>query len=309
MIHLVSGGAGLIGSFLIDDLLKENNNKVICIDNFSTGCKSNISRWVNNDRFKLIEHDVIKPIDLKVDRIWHFACPASPHRYKIDPIKTSQINFLGTFNMLELAKKYDARILMASSSEIYGDPKVHPQPENYFGFVNPISERSCYVEGKRFSESLCFDYFRTHSTDIRIVRIFNTYGPRMMAKDGRVICNFIFQALNDKALYVYGSGHQTRSFCFVEDLIIGLKKIMNSNYTLPINLGSQEELSIIDLANLIRKKINNKLKIIHTKELKEDPLNRRPDIKLAQKLFNWDPKTTISNGIDRTIEYFLNKKA
>ena len=304
MINLVSGGAGLIGSYIIDSLLSRDN-EVICIDNFYTGNKNNISKWLNDKRFQLIEQDIIKPIDLKVNRIWHFACPASPHKYKIDPIKTSQINFIGTYNMLELAKKNNARILFASSSEIYGNPKVHPQNESYYGYVNPISERSCYVEGKRISESLCLDYFRRYKTEIRIARIFNTYGPRMMPKDGRVISNFISQAINGEPLYIYGSGKQTRSFCYIEDLIIGLNKIMNSDYTLPINLGSQEELSIIDLANLIRKKINKRIKIIHTKESKEDPMNRRPDIKLARKVINWESKTKINEGLDITIKEFL----
>lgn len=307
MIHLVSGGSGLIGSYLIDNLLRENN-KVICIDNFCTGNKNNIIQWLKDDRFTLIEHDIIKPIDLKVNRIWHFACPASPSKYKLDPIKTSQTNFLGTYNMLELAKNYNARILFASSSEIYGNPKVHPQVESYYGHVNPINERSCYVEGKRLSESLCLDYYRAYKTDIRIVRIFNTYGPRMMPKDGRVISNFISQAINEKPLYIYGSGEQTRSFCYVEDLIKGLNKIMNSNYTLPINLGSQEELSIIDLANLIRKKINSKIQIIHMEEFNDEPINRKPDIKLAKKLLNWESKTTIDQGLDLTIKYFLKNK-
>tara|TARA_Y100000589_G_scaffold282953_1_gene280712 strand:+ start:829 stop:1749 length:921 start_codon:yes stop_codon:yes gene_type:complete len=304
LINLVSGGAGLIGSYIIDSLLSKDN-EVICIDNFYTGNKNNISKWLNDKRFQLIEQDIIKPIDLKVNRIWHFACPASPHKYKIDPIKTSQINFIGTYNMLELAKKNNARILFASSSEIYGNPKVHPQNESYYGYVNPISERSCYVEGKRISESLCLDYFRRYKTEIRIARIFNTYGPRMMPKDGRVISNFISQAINGEPLYIYGSGKQTRSFCYIEDLIIGLNKIMNSDYTLPINLGSQEELSIIDLANLIRKKINKRIKIIHTKESKEDPMNRRPDIKLARKVINWESKTKINEGLDITIKEFL----
>ena len=303
MINLVSGGAGLIGSYIIDNLLSRNN-KVICIDNFYTGSKSNINKWLKDERFQLIEHDIIKPIDLKVNRIWHFACPASPHKYKIDPIKTSQINFIGTYNMLELAKKNNARILFASSSEVYGNPKIHPQSESYYGYVNPISERSCYVEGKRMSESLCFD-FRRYKTEIRIARIFNTYGPRMMPNDGRVISNFISQAINGEPLYIYGSGKQTRSFCYVEDLIIGLSKIMNSDYTLPINLGSQEELSIIDLANLIRKKINPKIKIVHTKESIEDPMNRKPDIKLAKRIINWDSKTKINDGLDITIKEFL----
>ena len=212
MIHLVSGGAGLIGSYMIDDLLGKNN-KVICIDNFSTGNKKNIIKWLKDDRFKLIEQDIKKPIDLEVDRIWHFACPASPTKYKIDPINTSRTSFIGTYNMLELAKKNNARILIASSSEIYGNPKVHPQPETYFGYVNPISKRSCYVEGKRFCESLALDYLRIHKTDIRIARIFNTYGPRMAPKDGRVISNFISQAICGKPIYIYGSGDQTRSFC------------------------------------------------------------------------------------------------
>ena len=305
MIHLVSGGAGLIGSHIIDDLLGKKN-KVICIDNFSTGNKKNIIKWLKDDRFKLIEQDITKPIDLEVNRIWHFACPASPTKYKIDPINTSRTSFIGTYNMLELAKKNNARILIASSSEIYGNPKVHPQPESYFGYVNPISKRSCYVEGKRFCESLALDYLRIHKTDIRIARIFNTYGPRMAQKDGRVISNFISQAICGKPIYIYGSGDQTRSFCYVDDLILGLKKIMDSNYNLPINLGSQEELSILNLAKLIKKKINDKVDIVHMKELEDDPIRRQPDTDLAVKLLKWKAKTLIEDGLELTIKNFLN---
>lgn len=305
MIHLVSGGAGLIGSYIIDDLLGKKN-KVICIDNFSTGNKKNIIKWLKDDRFKLIEQDITKPIDLEVNRIWHFACPASPTKYKIDPINTSRTSFIGTYNMLELAKKNNARILIASSSEIYGNPKVHPQPESYFGYVDPISKRSCYSEGKRFSESLALDYLRIHKTDIRIARIFNTYGPRMVQKDGRVISNFISQAICGKPIYIYGSGDQTRSFCYVDDLIQGLKKIMDSNYNLPINLGSQEELSILNLAKLIKKKINDKVDIVFLKELEDDPIRRQPDTDLAVKLLKWKAKTPIEDGLELTIKNFLN---
>ena len=279
---------------------------VISIDNFVTGDKNNSQFFKGNNLFQFFFHDAVNPIDLDVDRIWHFACPASPTKYKIDPINTSRTSFIGTYNMLELAKKNNARILIASSSEIYGNPKVHPQPETYFGYVNPISKRSCYVEGKRFCESLALDYLRIHKTDIRIARIFNTYGPRMAQKDGRVISNFISQAICGKPMYIYGSGDQTRSFCYVDDLIQGLKKIMDSNYTLPINLGSQEELSILTLAKLIKKKINDKVDIVYMKQLEDDPIRRQPDTDLAVKLLKWKAKTPIEDGLEFTIKNFLN---
>lgn len=303
MINLVTGGAGFVGSYLVDSLIK-NNEKVICIDNFSTGRHENIQRWVNNPNFKLIIHDITCPIQINIDKIWHLACPASPFHYQIDPINTSKINFLGTLNMLELARASEARILIASSSEIYGDPELHPQQENYNGSVKTFSDRACYVEGKRIAETLCFDFNKMYKTDIRVARIFNTYGPRMLPNDGRVISNFICQAILGKDLTVYGEGLQTRCFCFIEDLISGLKKLMHSDYSTPINLGSQTELSIIDLAKLIKRKVNNKVNIIYKELPNDDPMRRKPDLSLANNILNWESHTSIEDGIETTISHF-----
>ena len=270
LINLITGGAGFLGSHLIDKLM-QNKEKVICIDNFLTGNKSNISNWLENSNFNLINHDIRKPLDIKADKVWHFGCPASPSKYQLNPILTTEINFLGTFNMLKLAQKNNAKFLLASSSEIYGDPKQHPQKEDYFGNVNPIGKRSCYEVGKRISESLCNDFARLSSLEIRIVRIFNTYGPRLSKNDGRVISNFITQALSNKPLTIYGDGYQTRTFCYVTDLINGLIKVMNNNYSEPINIGSEKEIKIIDLANLIRNKINPSLSIKKLPLPEDDP--------------------------------------
>ena len=234
--HLVTGGAGFLGSHLIDELMKSDNENVICLDDFSTGNKNNLSKWLNHPNFELIEHDITKPIKFKVNKIWHLACPASPFYYQNNPIKTAKINFLGTLNMLELAKSEKAKILFTSSSEIYGNPEVHPQKESYRGSVNSTGIRSCYVEGKRISETLCSDYQRKHNVDLRIARIFNTYGPRMKPDDGRVISNFIVQAFKKKPLTIFGDGNQTRSFCYVDDLIKGIILLMNSNFSSPINI-------------------------------------------------------------------------
>ena len=245
--NLVTGGAGFLGSHLIDKLI-ESGQEVVCIDNFYTGRKSNLNQWVGNPKFEIIRHDITEPILVEVDRIWHLACPASPIQYQSNPIKTAKTSFLGTYNMLGLARRTRARIFLASTSEIYGDPEVHPQPEKYRGNVNTIGTRSCYDEGKRIAETLCFDYQRMHSTEIRVGRIFNTFGPRMLKNDGRVISNFIVQALEGNPLTIYGDGNQTRSFCYVSDLIEGIYKFMNSNFTGPINLGNPEEFTIIELA-------------------------------------------------------------
>ena len=244
MRNLVTGGAGFIGSHLIDSLII-NGQDVICIDNFSSGLEKNIEHWINNSKFKLINHDIINPIEIEADRIWHLACPASISEYQKDPIKTSKINFIGTLNMLELARKSEAKFLLASSSEVYGDPTEHPQKENYWGSVNSIGVRSCYDEGKRFAESLTFDFARTFNLDIKIARIFNIYGPRTRSDDGRVISNFISQALRKEKFTIYGDGTQTRSFCFITDLINGLTKLMNSQNKGPINLGNPEEINIL----------------------------------------------------------------
>ena len=302
MKNIVTGGAGLIGSHLIDTLMVNGEN-VICIDNFSSGNELNINQWINNSRFSLIKHDIEYPIEIKADRIWHLACPASILQYQKDPIKTSKTNFLGTLNMLQLSKKNKAKFLLASTSEVYGDPKEHPQKEEYLGSVNSIGIRSCYVEGKRIAESLTFDFARKHNLDIKIARIFNTYGPRINPNDGRVISNFIFQALRNKPLTIYGSGKQTRSFCFVIDLIDGLIKLMNSKLSGPVNLGNPEECNILNLAETINDKFGNKLKFIYFPLPENDPIRRKPDITLAKNSLHWSPKVNLSEGLDQTIYY------
>ncbi len=304
--NLVTGGAGFLGSHLVDTLL-ENGEEVICIDNYSTGNKDNIEKWIGHKRFELIRHDITLPIQLEIDQIWHLACPASPVHYQSNPIKTAKTIFLGTFNMLGLARRTKARFLLASTSEVYGDALVHPQTEDYWGNVNPIGIRSCYDEGKRLAEALCFDYERMHNVDIRIMRIFNTYGPRMLPNDGRVISNFVVQALQGKSLTVYGEGQQTRSFCFVDDLIEGMSLLMNSNYKGPINIGNPDEYSILNIAEIIRSKINPKLEIIHQPLPSDDPNRRKPNISLAKNYLNWEPKIAFNDGLDKTIDYFTQK--
>ena len=305
MRNVVTGGAGFVGSHLIDKLM-EAGEEVICLDNYFTGKKTNISKWLNNPKFELINHDITEPILLEIDRIWHLACPASPIHYQLNPIKTSKTSFLGTYNMLGLAKRVSARILLASTSEIYGDPEISPQAETYKGSVNPIGIRSCYDEGKRIAESLCFDYLRMHKTEIRVARIFNTYGPRMSFDDGRVVSNFIVQALQKKALTIYGDGQQTRSFCFVDDLVSGLISLMNSDFTGPINLGNPNECSISNLANMIRFKIDSSLNLDYKKLPLDDPKQRKPDISLAKNKLKWEPKINLEEGLDYTINYFKN---
>ena len=304
--NLVTGGAGFLGSHLVDTLL-EKGEEVICIDNYSTGNKDNIEKWIGHKRFELIRHDITLPIQLEIDQIWHLACPASPVHYQSNPIKTAKTIFLGTFNMLGLARRTKARFLLASTSEVYGDALVHPQTEDYWGNVNPIGIRSCYDEGKRLAEALCFDYERMHNVDIRIMRIFNTYGPRMLPNDGRVISNFVVQALQGKSLTVYGEGKQTRSFCFVDDLIKGMILLMNSSYKRPINLGNPDEYSILNIAEIIRSKINPKLKIIHQPLPSDDPNRRKPNISLAKEYLDWEPKISLNNGLDKTINYFIGQ--
>tara|TARA_Y100000589_G_C27174417_1_gene638116 strand:+ start:1112 stop:2047 length:936 start_codon:yes stop_codon:yes gene_type:complete len=301
--NLVTGGAGFLGSHLIGKLI-DNNEEVICLDNLFTGRIENIKHWENNQKFKFINHDVINPIELKVERIWHLACPASPIHYQLNPIKTAKTSFLGTYNMLGLAKKTKARILLASTSEIYGDPEIHPQNEEYKGSVNPIGIRSCYDEGKRIAESLTFDYLRVHKTDVSIARIFNTYGPNMQPKDGRVISNFIIQALRKKPLTIYGDGSQTRSFCYVDDLINGLISLMNSSEKGPINIGNPKEYTILDIAKLIRNKIQPDLSFLKLPLPSDDPRKRKPDISKAKLLLNWEPAIEIDKGLDKTISYF-----
>tara|TARA_S200000501_G_scaffold378289_1_gene440201 strand:+ start:593 stop:1516 length:924 start_codon:yes stop_codon:yes gene_type:complete len=301
--NLVTGGAGFLGSHLIDKLI-ERGEKVICIDNLSTGNINNISHLLENDSFEFIQHDVINPIKKNCDRIWHLACPASPIQYQKNPIKTTKTSFLGTYNMLGLALSNKARFFFASTSEVYGDPEVSPQHEGYKGSVNTIGTRSCYDEGKRVAESLCFDYFRTHNLEIRIARIFNTYGPRMAKNDGRVVSNFICQSLMNESITVFGEGNQTRSFCYVDDLIEGFIKLMESNSNGPINLGNPNEFTINELANLVKSKINNKKKISYKPLPEDDPKQRKPDISKAKKELNWEPRYDINRGLDLTIEYF-----
>tara|TARA_Y100000589_G_C27126995_1_gene618963 strand:- start:187 stop:1107 length:921 start_codon:yes stop_codon:yes gene_type:complete len=303
--NLVTGGAGFIGSHLIDSLINAGE-EVICLDNYFTGSKSNISHHINNPLFELIRHDVTEPIKLEIDQIWHLACPASPIHYQLNPIKTSKTSFMGTYNMLGLARRVGAKILIASTSEVYGDPEIHPQPESYCGSVNPIGVRSCYDEGKRIAESLCFDYKRMHDVEIRVARIFNTYGPRMHPNDGRVVSNFINQALNGESITIFGKGLQTRSFCYISDLIDGLIRLMNSNFSSPINIGNPEEYKIIDLANLVRSKINPNSTLVEKDLPQDDPTKRKPDIKLANEILNWSPQICLDTGIDKTIKYFKN---
>ena len=304
-INLVTGGTGFLGSHLIDNLMKQGEI-VYCLDNNFTGRDENIKNWIGNNNFEIIKHDVINPISLEVDRIWHLACPASPIHYQYDPIKTSKTCFMGTLNMLGLAKRTNATMLLASSSEIYGDPQQHPQREVYRGNVNPIGIRSCYDEGKRISESLCFAYLRQNNTNVKVMRIFNTYGPRMFPNDGRVVSNFILKALNNDPLSIYGNGSQTRSFCYVDDLVEGMIKLMNSEQKGPINFGNPNELTIKELAELIIKKINPELNIKYEELPEDDPTKRKPDIDLAKQLLGWEPKISLSEGMDLTINYFRN---
>ena len=301
--NLVTGGAGFIGSHLIDKLL-ERGEEVICLDNYFTGRKSNIEHLQNNNLFEIIRHDITEPIYLEVDKIWHLACPASPVHYQFNPIKTAKTSFCGSYNMLGLAKRVGARILFASTSEVYGDPEIHPQPETYKGSVNPIGLRSCYDEGKRIAETLFFDYFRTHKVDISIVRIFNTYGPRMRPDDGRVISNFIVQALKKEPLTIFGDGSQTRSFCFVSELVDGLIKMMDSGEVGPINLGNPSEFTIKELAEIVIEKINPNLEMIFKPLPSDDPLQRKPVIRLAKNKLNWEPSISLNDGLDETISWF-----
>ena len=303
MRNLITGGAGFLGSHLVDRLMQAGE-EVICLDNYFTGRKANIRDWIGHPNFELIRHDVTEPIKLEVDRIWHLACPASPIHYQFNPIKTAKTSFLGTYNMLGLARRVGARFLLASTSEVYGDPEVHPQPESYRGCVNTTGIRSCYDEGKRIAETLCFDYQRMHETEIRVARIFNTYGPRMLPDDGRVISNFIVQALTGKSLTIYGEGSQTRSFCYVDDLIEGLILLMNGEQTGPINIGNPEQFTMNELANLVRNQINPDLDFSTQPLPQDDPLQRQPSIELAKKHLNWEPQIALSQGLRQTIAYF-----
>ena len=303
---LVTGGAGFIGSHLVDRLMSEGH-EVICLDNFYTGHKRNILKWFSNPYFELIRHDITEPIRLEVDQIYHLACPASPVHYQYNPVKTVKTNVMGTLNMLGLAKRVKARFLLASTSEVYGDPEVHPQNEEYWGNVNPIGIRSCYDEGKRIAETLTFDYYRQNKVDVRVARIFNTYGPRMLENDGRVVSNFIVQALKGIPLTVYGDGSQTRSFCYVSNLVEGLIKLMNNEYIGPINLGNPDEYTILELAQTIQNMINPEVEIKFEPLPSDDPRRRRPDITKAKTWLNWEPKIPLQEGLKLTIEDFRER--
>ncbi len=300
---LVTGGAGFIGSHLIDRLMAENH-EVICLDNFYTGRKQNVVQWMGNPNFEIIRHDITEPIRLEVDQIYHLACPASPVHYQYNAIKTVKTNVMGTLNMLSLAKRIKARMLLASTSEVYGDPDVHPQPETYQGNVNPIGIRSCYDEGKRIAETLSFDYHRSNGVDIRVARIFNTYGPRMLENDGRVVSNFVVQALRGKALTVYGDGSQTRSFCYVSDLVEGLMRLMNQEFIGPINLGNPDEYTILQLAQTIQKMVNPDTEVSFEPLPQDDPKQRQPDITRAKTYLDWQPTIPLEEGLTQTIDYF-----
>ncbi|MEL6460124.1 MAG: UDP-glucuronic acid decarboxylase family protein [Cyanobacteria bacterium J06621_15] len=303
---LVTGGAGFIGSHLIDRLMNDGH-EVICLDNFYTGHKRNIVKWMNNPYFELIRHDITEPIRLEVAQIYHLACPASPVHYQYNPVKTVKTNVMGTLNMLGLAKRVKARILLASTSEVYGDPEIHPQSEDYRGNVNPIGLRSCYDEGKRIAETLMFDYHRQNDVDIRVARIFNTYGPRMFEHDGRVVSNFIVQALQGIPLTVYGDGSQTRSFCYVDNLVDGLMRLMNGDHIGPINLGNPDEYTILQLAQTVQNMINPDVKIKFEPLPSDDPRRRRPDITKAKTLLNWEPTIPLQEGLKQTIEDFRER--
>jgi UDP-glucuronate decarboxylase len=301
---LVTGGAGFIGTHLCNRLINEGH-EVICLDNFFTGQKSNIAPLLSHPQFELIRHDVTQPILLEVDQIYNLACPASPIHYQYNPVKTIKTNILGTLHMLGLAKRVRARIFQASTSEVYGDPTEHPQREEYWGNVNPIGVRSCYDEGKRAAETLMMDYHRQNKVDVRIVRIFNTYGPFMNENDGRVVSNFIIQALRNQDITVYGDGSQTRSFCYVDDLVEGFLRMMGKDgLTGPVNLGNPEEYMVIDLARKILTMTGSSSKIIHKPLPENDPTRRRPDITLAEKQLGWKPIVSVDEGLKKTIDYF-----
>jgi UDP-glucuronate decarboxylase len=301
---LVTGGAGFLGSHLCERLIGRGD-EVICIDNFFTGHRRNIEHLLNHPRFELMRHDIVHPLFVEVDQIYNLACPASPIHYRFNPIKTIKCSTVGMVNMLGLARRTKARILQASTSEVYGDPEVHPQTESYWGHVNPIGERSCYDEGKRVAEALCMDYHRQNGLNIRIVRIFNTYGPRMDSEDGRVLSNFVVQALRGDPITIYGEGEQTRSFCYVDDLIEAMILMMDQDEsTGPVNIGNPDEVSVMNLARLVVRATGSQSPIVKAPLPRDDPRRRRPDIGLAQKLLGWSPKVKLAEGLQKTIEYF-----
>ena len=302
---LITGGAGFLGSHLCDALINRGDD-ILCVDNLFTGTKSNIAHLLNHSRFEFMRHDITFPLYVEVDEIYNLACPASPIHYQFDPVQTTKTSVVGAINMLGLAKRIKAKILQASTSEIYGDPEIHPQIENYKGSVNPIGVRACYDEGKRCAETLFFDYKRQHNIKIKVIRIFNTYGPRMHENDGRVVSNFIIQALNNKDITIYGDGRQTRSFCYVDDLINGMINMMDSHDDIsgPINLGNPKEFSILELAQSIITLTNSKSKLTYLPLPNDDPKQRQPDISLARDRLNWYPKIELKEGLEKTIKYF-----
>ena len=305
---LVTGGAGFLGSHLCNRLI-ENGDNVICVDNLFTGTKKNIQHLMNHSQFEFIRHDITEPLYVEVDQIYNLACPASPPHYQYNPIKTAKTRVYGIMNMLGLAKRVHARILQASTSEVYGDPQVHPQLETYRGYVNPIGIRSCYDEGKRMAETLCFDYYRQHQIEIKIIRIFNTYGPRMNPEDGRVVSNFIVQALKNEPITIYGDGSQTRSFCYVDDLIEGMIRLMNSRkeFQGPVNIGNPEEFTVLQLANKIIELTDSKSELTYHSLPSDDPIQRRPVIELAKKELDWKPTIQLEEGLKKTIDYLAKE--
>jgi len=305
---LVTGGAGFLGSHLCEKLLGLGHD-IVCVDNFFTGSKENIAHLLDNPYFEILRHDITFPLYVEVDEIYNLACPASPVHYQFDPVQTTKTSVVGAINMLGLAKRVKAKILQASTSEIYGDPEVHPQPESYKGAVSTIGPRACYDEGKRCAETLFFDYKRQHDVDIKVVRIFNTYGPNMHPNDGRVVSNFIVQALKGEDITIYGDGKQTRSFCYVDDLIEGMIRMMESSdgFSGPVNLGNPEEFTMIELAKKIIELTNSKSKIVYNDLPIDDPMKRQPDIALAKEKLQWEPSISLEDGLKKTIEYFKNK--
>ena len=303
---LITGGAGFLGSHLCDKLLAQKH-EIVCLDNLFTGSKANIAHLLDHPRFEFVRHDVIDPFKYEVDQIYNLACPASPPHYQFNPIKTTKTSVMGAINCLGLAKRVKARVFQASTSEVYGDPSVHPQPESYWGNVNPIGRRSCYDEGKRCAETLFFDYHRENKVDIRVVRIFNTYGPRMRLKDGRVVPAFVSQALRGEPLTVFGDGKQTRSFCYCSDLIEGIYRLMMSEDPLPVNIGNPREMTMLEFAREIIAATGSKSKIVFKPLPVDDPKQRKPDITRARKLLQWEPKVELADGLARTIEFFRTK--
>ena len=304
---LVTGGAGFLGSHLCDKLIAEGHD-VLCVDNFFTGTKANVAHLMSHPNFELMRHDVTFPLYVEVDEVYNLACPASPIHYQRDPVQTTKTSVHGAINMLGLAKRVKAKILQASTSEVYGDPEVHPQPESYWGKVNPVGIRSCYDEGKRCAETLFFDYLRQHQLEIKVVRIFNTYGPRMHPNDGRVVSNFIVQALKAEDITIYGDGSQTRSFCYVDDLLEAMVRAMNTGreFTGPVNIGNPTEFTMLELAELVLKLTRSKSRIVNQPLPQDDPKQRKPDIQLAKEALGWEPTVRLEEGLSRTIDFFAN---